>query len=324
MLYYDLLSEDVDINEPVVLEIINSMDFKRLEGVDMAGYRPLWAKPGIENAQHYYSRYAHSIGVYLLLRRFNAPVEEQLAGLLHDISHSAFSHCIDYAIDEGSEDQQSYQDDIHEAFIIKTEIPSILSAYGYDLDYILNDKNFPLKEQALPNLCADRIEYSLRSAMVFNEIDRTQLKYVLNNLFVNNKKWVFKSADVAKFYAELFGRLNTVHFSGLPSAIMFRIMGDFIKHGLARNYISLNDLYKTDKEVLDQICINLNHDEKLQTIWLGMNNPMLITNNPQNFSTKVVCKSRAVDPLFIDDGKLRLLSDSFAGWKNILTQELKP
>ena len=44
-----------------------------------------------------------------------------------------------------------------------SEIPNILERYGFNLDYILDDKNFPLKERSLPDLCADRIDYAFNA-----------------------------------------------------------------------------------------------------------------------------------------------------------------
>ena len=46
--------------------------------------------------------FEHSLGVYLLLRRLGADRREQVAGLLHDISHTAFSHAVDFLISSGS------------------------------------------------------------------------------------------------------------------------------------------------------------------------------------------------------------------------------
>ena len=35
----------------------------------------------------------------LLIKKLGGSVEEQIAGLLHDVSHTAFSHVIDYVFD---------------------------------------------------------------------------------------------------------------------------------------------------------------------------------------------------------------------------------
>ena len=112
----------------------------------------------------------------MLIRNYSAPLEEQIPGLIHDVSHSAFSHCIDYVLDVGSEKEHNHQDNFFDVYIRKTQIPEIIEKYGFDPDYIFNDKNFPLEEKELPDLCADRIDYSLRTATIFKVINEQDKK----------------------------------------------------------------------------------------------------------------------------------------------------
>ena len=112
MKYIDRVYGEFEITEPVILELINSASLQRLKDVDQAGYRPLWVKPDVDTGEYDHSRFAHSVGVYLLLRKYGVSLEEQIAGLIHDISHSAFSHCIDYILNSGSEKKHDHQDNI--------------------------------------------------------------------------------------------------------------------------------------------------------------------------------------------------------------------
>lgn len=41
------------------------------------------------------TRYEHSVGAMLLVRRAGGSVEAQAAGLLHDVAHTALSHVAD-------------------------------------------------------------------------------------------------------------------------------------------------------------------------------------------------------------------------------------
>lgn len=67
--------------------------------------------------------------MYILLNRLGASEEEQVAGLLHDISHTAFSHLIDWVIGDSS--KEDYQDKRHLSVLLENEIAQILSNYGY-------------------------------------------------------------------------------------------------------------------------------------------------------------------------------------------------
>ncbi len=324
MKYVDRVYGKFEITEPVILELINSAPLQRLKDIDQAGYRPLWVKPDAETGEYDHSRFAHSVGVYLLLRKYGAPFEEQIAGLIHDVSHSAFSHCIDYVLDSGSEKEHNHQDNLFDSYIRKTEIPEIIKKYGFDLEYILDDKNLPLKEKNLPDLCADRIDYSLKTAVIFDELDDKNKKYLLDNLTTENNNWVFRDFESAKKYAELFLKLNTDYYAGLASAIMFRTVGDCLRYALQKEYISEGDLYATDKLVIDKIEVFLDKDERLKLLFDRMNNKVRIINDPDNYDASVFCKSRVVDPLFKEDQEIKRVSEVDLRWNDVIKHESEP
>ncbi len=189
--YIDRVYGEFQITEPVILELINCPTLQRLKDIDQAGYRPLWVKSDVDTGEYDHSRFAHSLGVYLLLRKHNVSPEEQIAGLIHDVSHSAFSHCVEYILEVGSEKEHNHQDNLFDSYVRKTEIPEIINKFSFDLEYILNDKNFPLKEKKLPDLCADRIDYSLKTAVIFGELNERDKNYLLENLTTENNNWVY-------------------------------------------------------------------------------------------------------------------------------------
>ena len=323
MKYTDRVYGKTEITEPVILELINCPALQRLKDIDQAGYLPIW-KSDTNISEYDHSRFAHSVGVYLLLRNYGAPLEEQIAGLIHDVSHSAFSHCIDYVLDVGSEKEHNHQDNFFDAYVRTTQIPEIIKKYGFDPDYIFNDKNFPLQEKELPDLCADRIDYSLKTATLFKVISEQEKNYILKNLTTKDNNWIFKNFKSAEKYAKLFSKMNSIYYAGLDSAVMFRTVGDFLKHGLEKGYIEENDLYTTDKKVLEKMTRHLKKEKYLKLLWERMNGKIKITNNPKNYDAHVFCKSRIVDPLFINNGKTRRVSDANPGWAKTVKTELKP
>ena len=318
MRYLDRIYGSFDITEPVLIELIESPPLQRLKDIDQAGYFEPWFPHTA------YSRFEHSMGVFLLLRKFNASLEEQIAGLIHDVSHSAFSHCIDYALDQGSEKNHSHQDNVFDEFVRNSDIPAILIKHDIDVDYILDDAHFPLKENELPDLCADRIDYSLRTAMVHGLINGNDANTLLASLQAIEDEWVFARFPAAKQYADLFRRVNGEYYSDFSSAVMFRTVGDVLRHGLKQQYITGDDLYTTDKLVLSKITSHLTDDVTLQTLWDRMNNKIKAENNPADYHAHVYCKSRAVDPLCLVNGEGKHVSDVDLGWKHIVQQELRP
>lgn len=307
-----------EITAPVLVELINCPAIQRLRHIDQGGLSRVWFAGGEHN------RYQHSLGVCILLKRYGASVSEQAAGLIHDVSHTVFSHCADYALAQGSEARQSFQDDVFHTLVLETDIPDILERHGLDPEYIFDESNFPLQETELPDLCADRIDYILRCAYHYEKTDISVLRGHLENLCVKNLKWCFKDFNSAKAFAELFNYINDKHLSGLKSASMFRTVGDVLKYCLGEGYLSMDDLFATDDLVLDKIEDKAAKDPELAKLWKRMNNKTEVRTGTGECGARVVCKSRVVDPLFIDNGGLKRVSEVDKDFAAGLAQGMKP
>jgi HD superfamily phosphohydrolase len=312
----DRVYGEMEVNEPVLVELIEAPSLQRLKGIDQAGY----FEPHFPGTAH--SRFEHSVGVCLLLQRYQTEIAEQIAGLIHDVSHSAFSHCADYVMDNGTQGTQSHQDDLHEQYVKASEIPKILDKHGFDVDYILDDENFPLKETELPDLCADRLDYSLRTAVAFGDLDDPEI--YLENLKAKDGKWFFNDLESARSFTRLFRFLNDQYYSGLPSAVMFRTVGDYIKYALRRGYIDEKDFYSTDQQVLDKIALHHQSDKTLLLFFERMNNRIAYRNDPKDYIAEVLCKNRLVDPLYMDKGVLRRFSETDSSYQELLKDGKTP
>jgi hypothetical protein len=317
MEHQDRVYGKVEITEPVILELINSPELQRLKEIDQAGYFEPYS-PGSSQ-----TRFEHSVGCYILLNKFGASLEEQIAGLIHDVSHSAFSHSVDYALSEGSEKEQNHQDNYFEEYVFKSGIPAILKKYGLDVDYVIHESNFPLQETLLPDLCADRIDYSFRGMLAY-KISFDRIGHIMENMTAQDGKWVFKDFDSAYEYANIFFRLNTDYYAAIETAVMFRRVGDYLKHALDKEYISKEDLYSTDRQVIEKTNKHLPEDEKLNIFWKRMNNGAGFENNPNDFDVEVYVKSRIVDPLCWHEEKIKRVSDIKPEWKGVVEKESKP
>jgi len=303
MIYDDVVYGRTEINEPIVLEIINSPEMQRLKWIDQAWYFESY----FPWSAHF--RFEHSVWVYLLLRKYWAPLEEQIAWLIHDISHWVFSHCLDYVFDEWNQKEQNHQDNIFEDFLRNTTIPNILERYWLNLNHILDDARHPLKENNLPEICADRIDYSLRDAFHYDNISTEKIRNILNNLKVVNNNRIFENIDVARDYSDLFLRMNEIYRSGIESAIMFQTVWDLFKYARKTWYVEREDFYTTDEQILNKIKQYLDKDEKLYFYRQRMNNIIKCKNNPDDFDVRIFCKSRFVDPFWNNNGKYFRLSD---------------
>lgn len=320
----DKLYGEFEINEPVLIELLNSNALNRLNGISMAGFYPAYPQLSSNDINRYY----HSIGVFLLLRKYGASIEEQIAGLIHDVSHTAFSHTIDY-IKENIEEQknQDGQDNIHENFVKKSDISKILKKHKIDIDYILDDSHFTLKENNVPNICADRIDYSLRQGfIVYNVINQQEKDTILNSLTNDNGTFVFKDFKTAKFFAEFFWKMDDNEWAGIKSAIMFSISGKLFKRAIEQKYISLDDFYnKKDKDIIDILKTHLHNDDELNKYFNYLNLPIeKYKSEKDGCIRQVFCKVRKIDPKFIsENNKLLRVSDVDNDFKNRLLNKNK-
>jgi hypothetical protein len=325
MEYRDRVYGKFEIEEPVIMDLMESPELQRLKGIDQAGYGPFWMEEyGIPKGEYEHSRFSHSVGVMLLLKRYGAQLEEQVAGLIHDVSHTAFSHCTEYALQGGNGGEQDSQDRSHDGFVRNSSLPSIIKKYGLDPDCILDDRNFSLKEKELPDLCADRIDYVLRDALVFGKLDEDGARVFLGNLRAEDGIWFFENLESAARFAELFYQMNNECYAGLTSARMFCAVGDFVRCALEKGYITREDLEGDDESVVKKALSVCGGDKELETLFMRMENKIVGYDDSEKQGRHIVCKSRAVDPFFRDGGKLRRLSDAKPEWKEVTEAERKP
>ena len=101
------------------------------------------------------TRFEHSVGAMLVVRRLGGTVEAQAAALLHDVAHTALSHVIDstfgYVVHEEDKDE----------FLAMGTLRQTLARHFADPDRVLEEHLFPLLERDAPKLCADRLDCAL-------------------------------------------------------------------------------------------------------------------------------------------------------------------
>ncbi|OGK72850.1 hypothetical protein A2446_05990 [Candidatus Roizmanbacteria bacterium RIFOXYC2_FULL_38_9] len=297
MILKDRIYGSFNISSPLIAALIESKPFQRLKNISQMG--PPTTFYHIKN----YSRYEHSIGVFLLLKHLGASDNEQIAGLLHDVSHTTFSHVIDWVVGTGK--NESYQDDQHFNFIKKTEIVRILKMNGLSLYTVTDYKKYPLLEQEIPNLCADRIDYALR------EFDPQTAQSCFRRLTTFNNRIIFKNKKSTHTFAHNFLKKQVSHWGGYEAVTRYRLFADALREALRKKLITHNDFTGDEKTVLDKMTSSSNL--KIARILKTMrqkNLSHLMKTRKRHFK-----KFRFVDPYFLENGKLRTLSSEDVSFK---------
>jgi uncharacterized protein len=283
------------ISDPLIIDLIESKGIQRLKNIDQHGISPYLHK----NKYPLFSRFEHSIGVYFIVDKFSHDRMEKISALIHDVSHSPFSHALDYFF-QYQDDNFSHQDSIHTLFLHATSISEILKSHGVSASAVdQKNKRFKVLEQTLPDLCADRIEYTLETAVRFNKISVEKAKEIYKDIDYKEKIWFFKNISSAKIFSYL-ALFFTQHLYSAPDTEFNNvILSEIIKRAIDINLIDRDDTYfASDHDILKKI--KNSQDEKIQNFLQILNQDssicMKVVENDQYDYLKTQ-KFRGVDPL---------------------------
>lgn len=294
----DLVYGEFEINEPVLVDLINSKPLQRIKAVNQAGSQLVEPHRNI-------TRYDHCVGVMLLLRNFNATLEEQVAGLLHDVPHTAFSHAVDFAF--GEEERQTYHERFLKKIVLESEIPEILTKHDIDPERVTDEHNFGLLEQDIPDLCADRIDYSLRDTRNYDGFTQKEVEDILASLITLNGKFVLTDKQTALIYARAFMKTCLEFWNSPKTLAALELMGDLLRTGLEMKIISEEDLFLTDDELIRKISSSIKPETSK---FLEKLTPRLsFTFDEDSFDYHTKGKIRYIDPLIYENNKLTRLSE---------------
>ena len=237
---------DYTVQEPVLIELIESPAMERLKHIRQYGVS-CYARHKPD-----FSRYDHSLGVFVLLRRFGASLEEQIAGLLHDASHTVYSHVGDFVFSHYF-DRYSYQDDIHEWFLDKVGVTAILKNHG--LEHCCSEhakKSMRMLEQDKPDLCMDRIEYLLRGGLCDNLLTEQEVHTILNDLYFENGLWTCKTLESARTIGMTSLWLSEHVFGSAWNSYTYTHAANALKRALEIKILSLDDIHFSTDDVVWQ------------------------------------------------------------------------
>lgn len=201
--FRDAVHNYIHVDQPVILDLINSKEMQRLRRIKQLGGTHLV----YQSAEH--SRFCHCLGVYFIVRKmiFNSEVGKYLsdydkltvmcAALLHDLGHGPFSHCFEGAFGLN-----------HEEYTVKiingnSEVNCILESFEKGFSKKVSsiiEKTHPntiLIQMISSQLDADRMDYLLRdSYFTGTTYGHFDLYRILRVMKVVDNKIVYKYSGV--------------------------------------------------------------------------------------------------------------------------------
>jgi len=306
---YDRIYGEEEINEQVLIDLINSKSIQRLKNISQFGMPDkYYHKKG-------FSRYEHSLGVLIFLRRIGADLKEQIEGLIHDVSHTAFSHVIDWVV--GDPSKEDYQDKAFGEIIKNSEIPEILRKNGFDYTEFLNIENFSLLEQPIPNLCADRFDYAIREIADFES--RENIELIVRGVTQKDNKICFSSKEAAEIFSIGYIKCQNEHWGGREAMARYYILARALKEAINKRILSIEHFKMTDDDILS-ILENSKEENIINNLNL-LKNGFLIKVSENSEGIKLNKKFRYIDPEVLVGNSLKRLSKVSRKYKSLLENE---
>ncbi|MCR5189039.1 MAG: HD domain-containing protein [Treponema sp.] len=199
----------------------------------------------------YYSRLDHSIGVALIVWHFTHDKAQTLAGLFHDISTSVFSHVSDFR--KGDALTQTLTEG-PTATIIRSdkELQALLQSDGISSSAVEDYHLYPVADNEIPQLSADRLEYMFPSGMALDgswTMEEIETCYKDIEVLTNEEdkpELGFRTLEIAEEYCRHFcmiGHILQLNENKLALNMLGVIMNLAVEEGLLteKDFMTLSE-----------------------------------------------------------------------------------
>ena len=251
-----------------------------------------------------YSRYRHSIGVALIVWHFTHDIRQSIAGLLHDISSSAFAHVIDFMHGDYLT-QESTENGTQTIIENSTEIQFYLKKYGIKTSEVADYHLYPIADNDTPRLSADRLEYTVGNIVNYKLSSYENAKELYDDLTVgtndeNQAEIMFLDKDKALEFAKLSLRCSRIYVSDEDRYSMQRL-AELLKECIVHGIISESDLYLGESPVIKKlICNDFSASE-----WQKFRNYSTIVRTADNPDSRIIyAKKRHINPFIYGLGRV--------------------
>jgi HD superfamily phosphohydrolase len=286
----------VEVADPKILDLIEGPTFQRLKGIRQAGPSSI-AFP-FKNV----TRFEHSLGVFHLLRTLGAGLQEQVAGLLHDVSHTAFSHAVDFLV---TSVEQDHHESLKPVLLNRPDVAEALDRLGFAPGDFYDDTRYPILERPLPWLCADRLDYFLRDGLACGVVKRPDVDLILGDVSVFDSTIVFTDLAVARTVVELFGVMNRDWWASPTEAYIYNEFADALREAFRRGVLDEDDLLSEDEKVLAKLDASEIPAVARTLKEIRRFRPEIV----EGYTPRIAPKQRWLDPPIVVDGVIRLTSE---------------
>lgn len=305
--YFEILCPRSDY-PPFLDRYIELPVLQRLAGIGLLCGTD-WTK--LYKNRFYYSRLDHSKGVALIVWHFTHDKAQTIAGLLHDISTPVFSHVSDFR--KGDALTQTATEEPTSRIIRGDKaLNQLLAEDGLTAAQVEDYHIYPIADNEIPQLSADRLEYMFPSGMALDgSWTMEEIRRCYNDITVlknedGKDELGFKTLEIAEFYCEHFcmiGHILQLNENKLALHMLGQIMNLAEKAGILTetDFMTLSE-----KEVMERLDESLPGNDILSRIYHTFRTMTSIEHTdralPENeyFCVNLKVKQRYINPLVIN------------------------
>lgn len=306
--YHKILCPESDYPE-FIKKYLEVPALKRLGGVGLlcgTDWTPLYKN------RLYYSRLDHSVGVALIVWHFTHDKAQTIAGLLHDISTTVFSHVSDFR--KGDALTQTFTEG-PTASIIRgdSQLQALLAADGLTNEQVEDYHIYPVADNEIPQLSADRLEYMFPSGMALDgSWTMEEIKRCYNDIEIltnedGKPELGFKTVEIAEEYCRHFCMIG--HILQLnENKLTLHLLGQIMNLAVEKKALSEKDFMELSESAvikkLEDYCSG-NHNKtstlsKLYRTFRTMTEVRHVQNplpDDSFFNVHLKVKQRYINPL---------------------------
>lgn len=267
--YFEILSPHPDYPE-FIDKYLELPILKRLSGIGLlcgTDWTPLYKN------KFYYSRLDHSKGVALIIWHFTHDKAQTIAGLLHDVSTPVFSHVSDFR--KGDALTQTVTEAPNAAMIRADKaLNDLLKQDELTVSQVEDYHKYPIADNEIPQLSADRLEYMYPSGMALDgswtleEIERTYNDIVVLKDENGMQELGFKTQEIAEEYCQHFCMIG--HILQLnENKLALHLLGQIMNLAESENVLKEEDfMMLCEKEIIEKLenFIKLHESENAQKL----------------------------------------------------------
>lgn len=297
---------------------INTKDLQRLAGIGQfcgADYTSLY------NLRFWYSRLDHSIACALMTWHFTGDKVQTLSALFHDLGTPAFSHCIDFLLGDGA-NQESSELNVLDILANSDEIKKMLDEDSITDINLLDDHNYSIVENNKPKICVDRLDGVLQTCYTWLQYWNFQtLEKVYKNITIlvdeeGNQEIGFLNKEICEIFFDGVFKYS-IELQKNKNKYMMNFFSTLFSTFITNKKLSIEDFYHmSEGEILNIIEKDNNHNWNIFTRATDVINT---ESFPESlYAVSGSTKKRYVNPLCLYEGQMIRLNEISQSCQDLL------